>query len=436
MSYILRSAGYAPGGSPSWPLSQPPSWRGFAGSPAPGFSTATTWWQPGDVFALDFVNGRYMRGGTAASLASVLSVSRNSDALFDDTAGVWSLFGPNIPAITDRGLYIGGQFTNKISAYNFNPAALTLRNAAAFIAAAVPGTTAGHGGGGSLGLFGITADAEKVAAAGFGGVANGNVFQVDMTGDTAGSGFFNFSDAVGNTNPHSWGAWVRNDSVDATLRVVGSASYGTVTLAPGPEYSFVKVENWTPDATAKFRPQIGVGGVLRLFGMQVVQSAFLPPPIVTEGASATRLADRATVPDFPATAAALELDGGFEFKLVVNVERLAAPSTRHLFALGSGSGDVVDLFLNTSNVLTLRRAKTGQPTADRTKTLTAAGIYEIAGRVLPDEVAMTVNGEDSGSAAYGYGFPAFDVFNIGQNISGSNFLNGPLRELRLREVAA
>ena len=80
MSYILRSAGFTPGGSPSWPLSQPPSWRGFAGVPAPGFSAGTIWWQPGDVLALDFVNGRYMREGGAASLAAVLSASRTSPA--------------------------------------------------------------------------------------------------------------------------------------------------------------------------------------------------------------------------------------------------------------------------------------------------------------------------------------------------------------------
>ncbi|PKP68000.1 MAG: hypothetical protein CVT83_07210 [Alphaproteobacteria bacterium HGW-Alphaproteobacteria-5] len=387
---------------------------------------------------MNFVQDQYWFDHASVSQTSLIANNRNSPALFDNAAGVYSVFAANVPAITDRGLYVGGQFTNKISAYNFNPALLAPANAADFNAAAVPGTVAGHGGGGSLGLFGMTADAEKVAAAGFGGIANGNVFQVDMSADVAGSGFFIFEDAVGDTNPHSWGAWVRNDGVDATLRAVGSASYGIVALVPGPEYSFIKSENWIPDAAAKFRPQIALGGVLRLFGMQVVQSRFLPPPIVTEGAPATRLADSLTIPDFAAKAAALGFENGFGGKAVVDLTRLSDPD-RYIFSAGLDINNWMTLYVNAANriVFTTRQGGAAYQTLFTSSVIPAPGARTVEFGYSPAGGSyLNVEGVSDQSGGAAFTAPVLSLGKIGQNIQSAAHLNGPLRELQLWGLAA
>ncbi|PKP68145.1 MAG: hypothetical protein CVT83_06465, partial [Alphaproteobacteria bacterium HGW-Alphaproteobacteria-5] len=72
------------------------------------------WWRPGAALGLDLVHDRYMLGGIPRARPALLSFSRAFDALFDNTAGVYSVFGANVPAITDRGLYPGGQRTNLV----------------------------------------------------------------------------------------------------------------------------------------------------------------------------------------------------------------------------------------------------------------------------------------------------------------------------------
>jgi hypothetical protein len=387
---------------------------------------------PGRGMAHGFDLGQYWLGSGLVSQGALLADARNSDASFDNTAGVYELFGPNVPAITDRGLYAGGQFTNKNAAYNFAPSLVTPTNATAFNALAVPGTIAAHGGGGSLGQFGIVADAAKVAASSAGAISNGNVFSVDMTGDTVGSGYFIFNNAVGNTNPHSWGAWVRNDTVDATLRMVGFTSYGVVIKIPGVEYSYIKAENWTPDATAKFRPQIPFSGRLWLFGMQLVESRFLPPPIATSGAAATRLADDLTIPDFATKAAAFGFGSGFTVAPIVDITRLSNPVARTITAHGTDADNLAHVFLDTDNRVKARMRKAGADVwTIQSGVIGATGPRNIEVTFKPGANVLTVDGVAGDANADATALPALAEARIGSNFSLGTPFNDPIPRLQL-----
>ena len=64
------------------------------------------WWPMGAVFAVDFVNDRYMRDGVSIPAAQAYSLVRASSKLADDSNGVWHSFGPNVLARTDKGALI------------------------------------------------------------------------------------------------------------------------------------------------------------------------------------------------------------------------------------------------------------------------------------------------------------------------------------------
>jgi len=386
---------------------------------------------PGRGMGMAFDLGQYWLGSGQVAQSALLADARNSDALFDNTAGVYELFGPNVPAITDRGLLPLGQFTNKNAAYNFAPSLVTLTNATAFNALAVPGVVAGHGGGGSLGKFGIVADTDKVAVSSAGAISNGNVFSVDMTGDTVGSGYFVFGNATGNANPHSWGAWVRNDTVDATLRMVGSGNYGTIIKTPGAEYSYIKAENWKPDATAKFRPQIPFPGRLWLFGMQLVESRFLPPPIVTAGAPATRLADDLTIPDFAAKAAAFGFGSGFTVAPIVDITRLSDPVARTITAHGVDADNLVHVFLDTDNRVKARLRKAGADVwTMQSGIIGATGPRNIEVTFKPGANVLTVDGVAGDANADATALPTLTEARIGSNFGLATPANDPIQRLQ------
>ena len=84
----------------------------------------TRWWPDGAMYAADFVNNRYMRGGIAIDRASALTFSRNSPKLAQDSNGIWHHFAANEPAITDRGLLLEPQATNMVPNSSMTGAAL------------------------------------------------------------------------------------------------------------------------------------------------------------------------------------------------------------------------------------------------------------------------------------------------------------------------
>jgi hypothetical protein len=70
------------------------------------------WWPANAVMAFDFRNDRYMKDGAPVARASVLSCASPSPRLAQDRSGHWHSFAPNVPAITNRGLFIQPAATN------------------------------------------------------------------------------------------------------------------------------------------------------------------------------------------------------------------------------------------------------------------------------------------------------------------------------------
>jgi hypothetical protein len=385
------------------------------------------WWQPGDVLALDFGNNRYMHDGATVSLATVLSASRTSPATWFTAAGVLQSFGPNVPAITDRGLYAGGQRVNKCTNDNANPVDLTnltLTNSTG--GAPEPGVT-----------LTVVDDAGELAAAGLSGVCtSGKVYKLDNSTSGGTSHRATFGGTPGNTNLHALSCYMRG-SGSAQLRFQGSTSstgMGTQPLTSGYQRW---VATGVPNATTFPMYVLALPGSVVYFILnQLEEGSFVSPPIVTAGSAATRLADSLTIPDFAAKAAAFGFEDGFAGEAVIDLTRLGDPSTRHIWAFGSSGNDVIDLYIVTANEFRLRRNKSGVGSWSAAYAIAEAAIHEVAFAVSPAALSLSVNGDAVAPVAHSGGMPAFDLAFAGSNITGANALGGPLRELRLRGVAA
>lgn len=68
--------------------------------------TRGSWTLSGSSLDLDFANNRGHAGGGRQLPAGYLSTTRASTAWAESSAGVWSLFGSNVPRITDKGLLV------------------------------------------------------------------------------------------------------------------------------------------------------------------------------------------------------------------------------------------------------------------------------------------------------------------------------------------
>lgn len=72
------------------------------------------WWPSGARFAADFINRRAMSNGVQLPLSAVLTMSRASVKRAKTSAGTWTTFAANEPAITDQGMLIEPEATNLI----------------------------------------------------------------------------------------------------------------------------------------------------------------------------------------------------------------------------------------------------------------------------------------------------------------------------------
>ena len=72
------------------------------------------WWPTGARFAADFINRRAMSNGVQLPLSAVLTMSRASVKRAKSSAGYWTTFAANEPAITDLGMLIEPEATNLI----------------------------------------------------------------------------------------------------------------------------------------------------------------------------------------------------------------------------------------------------------------------------------------------------------------------------------
>lgn len=67
---------------------------------------AAQWWPEGTSYAANFVNDRFVIGGSSKAPASAYSLVRASSKLASDALGNWTIFSSNIPALTNQGISI------------------------------------------------------------------------------------------------------------------------------------------------------------------------------------------------------------------------------------------------------------------------------------------------------------------------------------------
>lgn len=400
------------------------------------------WVSPAAVYADNYVTGEYWRAqGGIVGQAQQLVTTRSSGINLPNTAGVYQSLGNNTLPRTDRGLYANGQFTNKITANNLTPGLVTPVGVSAFNALGLTGVSAGHGGGASTGLFGIVDDAAALTAAGLANISNGRAYSISL-GGAVGSAFMIFGPAVGNTNPHSWGMWARCTGANATLRMVGGGSYGTVSLEPSANYQFVKFENFTPDATAQFRPQIPFGSTLLIAGMQLLESRFIPDArMVTPGAPALLASDIRAVQGVRPSNSEPEPFAGWEaaglndgLTVLLDFEnRMQQDSSRTAVSLTNASNVVVAI-LNTSSAGTSFRLTAGGG-SDTFPGSQTGGRSRAACRVMPDGAfAMTQEGQGSvitGTKASPINLASAGLLTIGNRPGGTEAWNDWIYELQI-----
>lgn len=75
---------------------------------------ALSWWPANTSFALDLTTGTGMRARQIRPLNELMSFSRSTSRLAADSTGRWHSFGPNVPAMTDLGLWLEEARTNAV----------------------------------------------------------------------------------------------------------------------------------------------------------------------------------------------------------------------------------------------------------------------------------------------------------------------------------
>jgi hypothetical protein len=440
MSFIERSAAFPAAGASAWPLCAVPVWRG--GHPCAMPPAVEDWWHPQAHLALDFKSGRFMRGGVERTENSVFAVTRSSPINLPDAAGIYQALGNNSLPRTDRGLYANGQFTNKITANNLTPGLVTPVGVSAFNALGLTGVSGGHGGGASTGLFGIVDDAAALAAAGLANISNGRAYSISL-GGAVGSAFMIFGPALGNTNPHSWGMWARCTGTNATLRMVGGGSYGTVSLEPSANYQFVKFENFTPDATAQFRPQIPFGGTLLIAGMQLLESRFIPDArMATPGAPALLASDMPLVQGVRPSNGQQEPWSGWEaagFDAAiraladVRIDRLSANSPRFIAGAGVDANNLWRLIFDTDNRFKFIVRKSGSDVLTlQSGVASSTGLYTVDTRAKPGDYALSATGLPGATSSSSETLPSgVTTLRVGSNFALANPFNGWIEDLQI-----
>jgi hypothetical protein len=257
----------------------------------------------------NFTTDKYWVEGVGfVPLTSIVSTSRASSALSQDTNGTWYSFSANTLRVTNKGALIEEARTNKCTNYNANPPALVAMGTAAAFNAAVTNITAGAGTG--TPLFGVVDDSAAIAASGLANVSNGRTYVIDNTLGTSDSSL-TFSGVAGNTNTHTISAYGRvigtagaNNRIEVQDTTSIRASFtGTTT------YTRVSASG-VPTAISLLRVRAIAGATVYVTLNQLEEGAFVTSPIVVAGASATRAAD---VPQLigPALTAALAAKAAF-----------------------------------------------------------------------------------------------------------------------------
>lgn len=227
---------------------------------------------------LDFAAGRYALDGVyGAGLPAGWTFERAGAGTAERLDGTLVPFATGVPRITDRGLLVEEQRTNK----------LTLRNA-------TPSSTVGYGVSGGLAVAEIVDDSAALASAGLSSICpSGTVVRVTATGPWR----LTLSGAAGNTSAHFGSVYWRTEGTApgrGRADIVWSNLSEDPTTAPIPLTHYQRLlKNLGAPSTPSVQMSIrgSNAGVYYFILPQLEEGTFATSPIVTEGAAATRGAD-------------------------------------------------------------------------------------------------------------------------------------------------
>ncbi|PHR94172.1 MAG: hypothetical protein COA69_00820 [Robiginitomaculum sp.] len=228
------------------------------------------WWVETALLSFDYVNNRYMVGGNNVSLTSTHDVTRTSDGYFNNIAGVWPLFVPNIARRTNRGFLTEPSDTNKNENYNANPTDLT-------------GLTIG-----GAGVLSIVDDAAEIHSAGLHNICtSGKVIKAENSGGS--NAFLVFAGGTANTNEHTLSIYARGDAPHIASLGIADNFGEEITLTT--EFNRFELTG-TPSAPNYMYIRVNVGETVYCILNQLEEGAEASTPIVVSGAPATRASDQ------------------------------------------------------------------------------------------------------------------------------------------------
>lgn len=224
--------------------------------------------------------------------------TRASTGYAQNAAGVLLPFASGELRRTDKGVLIEGARTNKCTNYNaVIPALVTMTATAATFNSGVTNATASGGDAGTL--WGVVDDSAAIAAAGLSAaVTNGRVFKIDNSAGSA-AAYITFGGTTGNTNTHTFSAYMRGSG---GIRYGDNGGFGATATVTA-DYVRYSHADATVGSGAAFAIEAGAGEVVYCILNQMEDASFVSSPIPIAGASATRAADVLTVPvsgiDYP-----------------------------------------------------------------------------------------------------------------------------------------
>lgn len=291
MSSQARQSGFPVNGKAGWGSDRQPAWRGGADQ---------SWWHPGALAALDFVNGRALRRPAEVALTSACDCARAGTGYARDASGVWQSFASNtLACIGGIGAGLHGSFANKIrnprgeggvvgtvgvtnkcTGYNATGATTGISksgNASATLAT-VSDTAA---------LQAIATNDPFIAAGLANGFLTGNVLEIDNTVG-AGNVDITCTGAIGATGAASVQVYVRG--VTAAGGGIIGLNDASITSAFSYTTSYVRrtASGTTGSSGAVFFLRVPFGIKARVLLFQIEASASAAPvPTVVAGAAAT-----------------------------------------------------------------------------------------------------------------------------------------------------
>lgn len=378
-------------------------------------------------FAFDGDNQRapeYWNVSRPGNQSNMLTTVRASVATDFDADGTLRTYAVNEPVIPlGVGLVPRGQRTNKNTNFNANPIDLT-------------NVTLEGGSGGAAdpaAMLTLVDSPAELEAAGLSLVcASSKVYRLNNTGVSSATRAV-LSGIPGNLNSHALSCYMRGTG-GAQLRFQGGANTAVTLTSAFQRVSVVG----TPNATTFQMYVLALAGADVYFVLnQLEEGSFVTPPIVTEGASATRLADSLTPPSFEQKVATLELEDRLAGKAVIDLTRLNAASNRVIFELGSSQSDRIFLYIDPANRATVQSNVNGS--GYNTILLSSAltlGVHTLEFEFVDGAYRLSIDDVEVDTDIGSYGLPTLSSLYFGNNSVGSAALNGPIRELQLWKAAA